>query len=103
MSRPERTTILDARAVSRALQHMAVAVLEIAHGTDDLVLIGIQRRGGELAERVARLGEKGKGGLVPRGALDITLYRDDLPTVGPKPPIGGARIPGGLTGQHAVL
>ena len=68
MSRPERTTILDARALSRALQHMAVAVLELAHGTDDLVLIGIQRRGVELAERIARLIEQEKGVLVPRGA-----------------------------------
>src|SRR5207249_1377629 len=96
MSRLERTTILDARAVSRALQHMAVAVLELAHGTDDLVLIGIQRRGVELAERIARLIEKEKGVLVPRGALDITLYRDDLQTVGPKPVIGETRLPGDL-------
>src|SRR2546427_193020 len=103
MSRPERTTILDARAVSRALQHMAVAVLELAHGTDDLVLIGIQRRGVELAERIARLIEKEKGVLVPRGALDITLYRDDLQTVGPKPVIGETRLPGDLTGKHAVI
>ena len=103
MSRPERTTILDARALSRALQHMAVAVLELAHGTDDLVLIGIQRRGVELAERIARLIEKEKGVLVPRGALDITLYRDDLQTVGPKPVIGETRLPGDLTGKHAVI
>src|SRR6266566_3567153 len=87
MSRPERTTILDARALSRALQRMAVEVLELAHGTDDLVLIGIQRRGVELAERIAKLIEQQEGVLVPRGALDITLYRDDLQTVGPKLPI----------------
>src|SRR2546425_135197 len=103
MSRPERTTILDARAVSRALQHMAVAVLELAHGTDDLVLIGIQRRGVELAERIAKLIEQQEGVLVPRGALDITLYRDDLQTVGPKPVIGETRLPGDLTGKHAVV
>src|SRR6266702_4749430 len=78
MSRPERTTILDARALSRALQRMAVEVLELAHGTDDLILIGIQRRGVELAERIAKLIEKQQGVLVPRGALDITLNRADL-------------------------
>ncbi len=39
MGRPERTTTLDARALSRALQRMAVEVLDLAHGTDDLVLI----------------------------------------------------------------
>jgi len=58
MPRPkaeDRTTLLDARAMSRALQRMAVEILEQAQGTDDLVLIGIQRRGVELAERIAKL------------------------------------------------
>src|SRR5260370_17117399 len=99
MSRPERTIILDARALSRALQRMAVEVLELARGTDDLVLIGIQRRGVELAERIAKLIERDEGVVVPRGALDITLYRDDLETIGPKPVIGETRLPGDL-GRH---
>ena len=103
MPRSDRTILLDARAMSRALQRMAVEVLELAHGTDDLVLIGIQRRGAELAERIAKLIEKDEGVLLPRGALDITLYRDDLETVGPKPVIGETRIPGDLTGKHVVI
>ena len=105
MSRPppDRTILLDARAMSRALQRMAVEVLELAHGTDDLVLIGIQRRGVELADRLAKLTEKDEGVVLPRGALDITLYRDDLETVGPKPVIGETRIPGDLPGKHVVI
>jgi len=103
MSRPERTTILDARALSRALQRMAVEVLELAHGTEDLLLMGIQRRGVELAERIAKQIETDEGAAVPRGALDITLYRDDLQTVGPKPVIGETRLPGDLTGKHVVI
>ena len=103
MPGPERTTILDVRAMSRALQRMAVEVLEAAHGTNDLVLIGIQRRGVELAERLAQLIEKDEGVSVPRGALDITLYRDDLETVGPRPVVGETRLPGDLTGKHAVI
>jgi len=99
---PDRTIILDARAMSRALQRMAVEVLELSHGTDDLVLIGIQRRGVELAERIAKLIEKDEGVVLPRGALDITLYRDDLETVGPKPVIGETRIPD-LAGKHVVI
>src|SRR2546429_9499391 len=102
-SPPERTIILDARSLSRALQRMAVEVLELAQGTDRLVLIGIQRRGVELAERIARLIEKEEGVGVPRGALDITLYRDDLETVGPKPVIGETRSPGGLARKHVVV
>jgi len=104
MSRPDRTIILDARALSRALQRMAVEVLELAHGTDRLVLIGIQRRGVELAQRIARLIEKDERVVLPPpGALDITLYRDDLETVGPKPVIGETRIPGDLAGKHVVI
>ena len=99
----DRTILLDARAMSRALQRMAVEVAELAHGTADLLLIGIQRRGVELAERIARLIERDEGVAVPRGALDITLYRDDLETVGPKPVIGETRLPVDLTGKHAVI
>lgn len=103
MSRPERTTVLDARALARALERMAVEVLELAHGTKDLVLIGIQRRGVQLAARLAQLIEQAQGVRVPRGALDITLYRDDLQTVGPKPVIGETSIPGDLSGKHVVI
>ncbi|MGH7606107.1 MAG: bifunctional pyr operon transcriptional regulator/uracil phosphoribosyltransferase PyrR [Gemmatimonadales bacterium] len=97
------TVLLDARAMSRALQRMAVEILELAQGTEDLVLVGIQRRGVELAERLARLIEKDEGAAVPRGALDITLYRDDLEAVGPAPVIGATHLPGDLTGRHAVI
>jgi pyrimidine operon attenuation protein/uracil phosphoribosyltransferase len=106
MPRPkaeERTILLDARAMSRALQRMAVEILELAHGTDDLVLIGIQRRGVELAQRIATLIKDQEGADVPRGALDITLYRDDLGTVGPNPVIGETHLPGDLTDKHAVI
>src|SRR2546428_12606442 len=68
MSRPDRTIILDARALSRALQRMAVEVLELAHRTDRLVLIGIPRRGVELADRIARPLEKDAAVVLPRGA-----------------------------------
>ncbi len=82
---------------------MAVEVLELAHGTEHLVLIGIQRRGVELAARIAKLIEEDEGVVVPRGALDITLYRDDLEMVGPKPVIGPTHIPGDLSGKHVVI
>lgn len=99
----DRTILLDARAMTRALQRMAVEVLELAQGTEDLLLIGIQRRGVELAERIAKLIEQDEGVQIPRGALDITLYRDDLETVGPKPVIGETRLPSDLAGKHVVV
>jgi pyrimidine operon attenuation protein/uracil phosphoribosyltransferase len=80
----ERNTLLDARDISRALQRMAKEVVDFAGGTDRLVLVGIQRRGVDLAQRLGTL----IGADVPRGELDITLYRDDLQTIGPAPVVG---------------
>jgi len=96
-------TLLDARALARALQRMAVEILELAQSPKDLVLVGIQRRGVELAERLARLIEQEEGVTVGRGAIDITLYRDDLELVGPKPVIGETRLPTDLSGAHVVI
>ena len=83
-----QTTALDARAVDRALKRMADEIVELNSGTDDLVIVGIQRRGVQLAERIVRVINDREGTQVPRGALDITLYRDDLQTVGPRPVAG---------------
>src|SRR3989442_7839526 len=103
MSRPDRTIILDARAMSRALQRMAVEVLELAHGTDDLVLICIQRRGVEVAERIAKLIEEEEGVLVPRSCLDHNLYRDGLLNVRTQSVIGQTRHPSAPSGKHVVI
>ena len=80
---PRRTTILDARAVARALRRMAVEVLDLAPRAEDLVLIGIQRRGVELAERLAKLIEQEENVTVARGALDtVRAALDELADFG---------------------
>ena len=103
MARASKQTLLDARALARALQRMAVEITELAHGTEGLVLVGIQRRGVELAERLAGIIEREESARVSRGALDITLYRDDLEVVGPRPVIGETRLPEDLTGKHVFI
>src|SRR5690606_9575642 len=70
---PSRSTLLDDRAIARALTRMASELVERCHGTADVVLIGIQRRGVELAQRLARLVEAQEGKALPCGKLDITL------------------------------
>ncbi len=97
------STLLDARALARALQRMALEIIELAHGTEVLVLVGIQRRGVELAARIAAIIEEKEGVRIPRGAIDITLYRDDLELVGPKPVMGATHLPGDLSGKHVVI
>ncbi|HEX7019026.1 MAG TPA: bifunctional pyr operon transcriptional regulator/uracil phosphoribosyltransferase PyrR [Gemmatimonadaceae bacterium] len=99
----KQSTILDARAFDRTLRRMADEIVELNDGTDDLIIVGIQRRGVQLAARiVSSINEREKAD-VPQGALDITLYRDDLQTVGPRPVVGQTRIPVDIEGKHVVI
>lgn len=90
---PNSVTLMDEEAVRRALDRMAREIVERNDGTNDLVVLGIHRRGVELAERIGRRIEADVGVDVPAGTLDITLYRDDLETVGPRPIIGESSLP----------
>lgn len=107
-----RNALLDARGFQRVLKRMASEIVAFFRetaanfrGTErpKLVLIGIQRRGVELAERLARLVEPLLGEPVSTGALDITLYRDDLESIGPRPLVGETRIPESLDGKCVVI
>ena len=97
------TVVLDARAFARTLRRMAEEIVELFDGVEDVVLVGIQRRGVQLGERLARYIEDHEGKAVPRGALDITLYRDDLQTVGPRPVVGKTDLPWNLDGRRVVI
>ena len=96
-------TILDGIAVERTLRRMAGEIVEANGGTDNLIIVGIQRRGVQLAERIVALIQKSDGVTVPRGALDITLYRDDLQTIGPRPVVGATQLPGAIDGSNVVI
>ncbi len=82
---------------------MADEIVERTAGTESLVLVGIQRRGVQLAARLATLIEEREGKPVPRGALDITLYRDDLQTVGPRPLVGATELPVDIDDMQVVI
>lgn len=97
------TTVLDARAMDRVLRRMADEIVEVNEGTDDLIIVGIQRRGVQLAARLVASIRDREGVDVPNGALDITLYRDDLQTVGPRPVVGPTNLPWAIDGKHVVI
>ncbi|MBC8087409.1 MAG: bifunctional pyr operon transcriptional regulator/uracil phosphoribosyltransferase PyrR [Phycisphaerae bacterium] len=97
------TVVLDARAVDRTLRRMADQILELNDGTDRLIIVGILRRGVQLADRIVKIIEAQEGVTIPRGALDITLYRDDLQTVGPRPVVGATHLPWTIDGQRIVI
>jgi pyrimidine operon attenuation protein/uracil phosphoribosyltransferase len=100
---PKDPTVLDARAVERTLKRMADEIVELNGGIEDLVVVGIQRRGVQLAQRIVAMIEKSEGAHVPSGALDITLYRDDLQTVGPRPVVGPTHIPWAIDDKNVVI
>ncbi len=99
----KNTTVLDARAVERTLKRMSVEIVELNRGTDDLIIVGIQRRGVQLADRLVKMIEGGEGVTVPQGSLDITLYRDDLQTIGPRPVVGPTYLPWDLENKHIII
>ena len=102
-SSSDASVVMDAKALARTLRRMADEIVELNDGTDDLVIVGIQRRGVQIAERLVKLiGDREKVS-VPQGALDITLYRDDLQTVGPRPVVGPTNIPVDIDGKHIVI
>lgn len=82
---------------------MADEIVELNNGTDRLVIVGIQRRGVQLADRIVGFIAEREKVTVPRGALDITLYRDDLQTVGPRPVVGPTHLPMTIEGGNVVI
>ena len=98
-----KAAILDKEQMQRALRRIAHEIIEHNGGPDQLVIVGIQRRGVQLAERIAAAIETIENVAVPVGTLDITLYRDDLTTLGPQPRVGETRIPLDIRGRNVVL
>jgi len=96
-------TVLHSADIARALTRISHEILESNKGADGLVLLGIPTRGVSLAERIGALLADFSGRSVPVGALDVTMYRDDLhrnPTRTPHP----TQIPpGGIDGRTVVL
>jgi pyrimidine operon attenuation protein/uracil phosphoribosyltransferase len=98
-----KTTILDAEQMARVIRRMAGEVAERNRGVNDLMLVGIRTRGVPLAEAMAQEIAHMEGHAVPLGALDITLYRDDLSLVAPQPLVKGTHLPLPLDGRVVVL
>ena len=95
--------ILSADDIRRAISRIAHQIAERNGGMHDVVLVGIQRRGVPLASRIAATVADFDGVQVPVGALDITLYRDDLKLRGPATVVRSTSIPVDITGRTVVL
>lgn len=92
MKLKEKAKVLDAEQIDKALVRMAHEVLESNKDTDGLAIVGIRTRGAVLAQRLAGKIRSIAGAEIPVGALDITLYRDDLTTVAEQPVVHKTEI-----------
>ena len=103
MTRREKARIMDEDDVSRAVTRIAQEIVERNKGTENLVIIGIRRRGVPLAHRVASAIQDFEGTKVPIGTLDITLYRDDLQLVAKQPILRKTDLPFDVDDKVVVL
>ncbi|MCD6138547.1 MAG: bifunctional pyr operon transcriptional regulator/uracil phosphoribosyltransferase PyrR [Deltaproteobacteria bacterium] len=95
--------ILKAADIDRILTRMAHEILEKHKGTENLVLIGIRTGGVFLADRAREKILSIEGTNVPRGDLDITLYRDDWTRIAPHPVVQKTELPFSLDGKQVIL
>lgn len=94
---------MSASEIERTLVRLAHEIIEKNNGAADLGIVGIRRRGVFLAQRLGGMVQRIEKTTVPVGTLDITLYRDDLSTVGPKPIVQKTEIGFPITGKNIVL
>src|SRR5437870_12056942 len=81
----EKAQLMSASEIERTLVRLAHEIIEKNNGATDLGLVGVRRRGVPLAQRLGQMIQRIEKSPVLVGTLDISLYRDDLSTVGPKP------------------
>lgn len=99
----EKSRIMDSASMKRALRRLATEIAEKNQGAEDLYLVGIRRRGVPLAERIRDKIEQIEGVKPMYGILDITLYRDDLSTVGTNPVVNRTELEEDIDGKTIVL
>ena len=103
MALKEKAEIVDADGLRRIVTRIAHEIVERNKGVEDLVLVGIRRRGVPISVRLAHKIMEFEGREPSQGSLDITLYRDDLSTVSHQPVVGASEIAVDINGKVVVL
>jgi pyrimidine operon attenuation protein / uracil phosphoribosyltransferase len=99
----EKAIIMDSARMKRALSRLASEIVEENQGAKDLYLVGIRRRGVPLAERLVKKIEQLEGEKPIYGIIDITLYRDDLSTVGANPIVNKTELDTDIEDKNIIL
>lgn len=96
-------SMMDSDQMRRAINRLGHEIVERQGGTDGLVIIGIQRRGAVLAQRLADAIAAAERVRLPVGALDISLYRDDLSELAEYPIVRSTELPFDISAHTVVL
>lgn len=99
----QKAQLMSASEIERTLVRLAYEIVEKNGGVDGLGFVGIRRRGVPLAERLGKIIARIENAQVPVGTLDITFYRDDLSTLGPKPVVQEKEIGFEIEDKSVVL
>ena len=99
----QKTQLMSATEIERTLVRLAHEIIEKNNGVEGLGLVGIRRRGVPIAQRLGEIIKRIEKKPVPVGTLDITLYRDDLSTLGPKPVVQKSEIGFPVAGKSIIL
>jgi pyrimidine operon attenuation protein / uracil phosphoribosyltransferase len=99
----EKSQLMSPSEIERTLVRLAHEIIEKNNGINELGLVGIRRRGVPLAQRVAAIIQRIEKEPLPIGTLDITLYRDDLSTLGPKPLVQKTELGFDIGGKTIIL
>lgn len=103
MSTAKEKIVMDKEEISLALKRIAKEIVEANKGAKDIVLVGILNRGLPLASRIAKHIEAAEKVNVPVGALDVSLYRDDIRKKGSEIKVKRSDIPFSIDGKIVIL
>ena len=98
-----KNQVMDEKQLMRTITRIAHEIIERNKGVDDVVLVGIRRRGDPIARMLAEAILRVEGASVPVGSLDITFYRDDLTHISKDPTLNHTDIPFDVSGKTVVL
>jgi pyrimidine operon attenuation protein/uracil phosphoribosyltransferase len=99
----QKAQLMSASEIERTLVRLAYEIVEKNSGVNGLGLVGIRRRGVPLAERLGKIITRIENAKLPVGSLDITFYRDDLSTLGPKPVVQEKEIGFDIEEKYIVV
>ena len=99
----EKAKLMSSDDLNRVIKRIAHEMVEQNKGTENMILVGIHRRGVYLARRIQKIIEEIEGVKIPCGELDITLYRDDLTMLFEQPMVHSTRMPQDISGKNIFL